>query len=216
MELIAKKNLLSEFEVEASFYNVKIGTEAFECRSHAKIKRIGFNSDRLDAVLVLCNPGSCHPENRDNIPTIDPRREDAPFVKSNSDETQHQVMRLMLIKQWNQVNIINISDLCAGNLKSFKESLEKAEKFSFHYHSIFSEERNSKLEEVFDFNTGPVIIGWGTNSVIKSMANDVLQNKHISQGVGWEYAISPYYYHPGPRLAEKKKEWLTILNQQII
>lgn len=216
MELIAKKHLLREFEVEASFYKMKIGAETFECRNHAKIKSIGFQADRFDAVFILCNPGSCQPEDRDNVPTIDPRLENAPFLKSKSDETQHQIMRLMLKKRWNQVNIINISDLCAGNLNDFKEKLEKARKVSFHYHSIFSEERNSNLQEVLDLNNGPIIIGWGTNPVIKFLAIEVLQNKHLSHKVGWEHVKYPFYYHPGPHLAEKKKDWLRILDEQIV
>ncbi|WP_177184847.1 hypothetical protein [Sporolactobacillus nakayamae] len=46
MELISKKELLKEFEVKASFYNMKIGHKIFECRNQARIKRIG-----NDAVL---------------------------------------------------------------------------------------------------------------------------------------------------------------------
>lgn len=46
VELVSKKELLKEFEVEASFYNVKIGDRVFECRNQARIKRIGFSLKR--------------------------------------------------------------------------------------------------------------------------------------------------------------------------
>ncbi len=85
MELVSKKELLKEFEVEASFYNVKIGDTVFECRNQARIKRKGFSFKLLDAIFILCNPGSCNPVMKETVPVLDPRKEEVPFIKANSD-----------------------------------------------------------------------------------------------------------------------------------
>ena len=111
MELVKKKKLLKEFEVEASFYNVKLGDAVFECRNQARIKRIGITTENYDAIFILCNPGSCEPIMKAaKFTDLDPRMEEAPFIRANSDQTQEQIMRLMKINQWNQVNILNLWD----------------------------------------------------------------------------------------------------------
>lgn len=209
MELVKKKELLTEFEVEASFYNVKLGDVVFECRNQARIKRKGFTTEKFDAIFILCNPGSCEPIMKAAVPYLDPRRAEAPFIRANSDQTQEQIMRLMKIKQWNQVNIINISDLCSGNLTDFTKILTDAENASFTYHSIFSDERREELLRILKSNSkGFVISGWGTNSIIKAGANKVLQHNQISSLIGWKHKLRPFYYHPNPHIYQDKKEWI--------
>lgn len=209
VELVRKKELLKEFEVEASFYNVKIGDRVFECRNQARIKRIGFSSDKLDAMFILCNPGSCDPLKKEAIPVLDPRKDEAPFIKANSDPTQEQIMRLMKIKQWNLISIINLSDLCSGNLEDFRTKLKDAINNSFTYHSIFSNEREDEIKKLLKSNPSiEVIAGWGAEAFIKNMANEVIQHKLINNIKGWKYKNHPYYYHPNPHNHESKKEWI--------
>lgn len=40
MELVSKKKLLKEFEVQASFYSIRMGDQMFECRNQAKVNII--------------------------------------------------------------------------------------------------------------------------------------------------------------------------------
>ena len=166
MELVSKNELLNEFEVEASFYNVKIGDQTFECRNQAKVKRKSVKTDLFDAIFVLVNPGSCNALDKNYVITEnDPRTDNIPFVKAESDSTQWQIMRLMKLKEWDQVNIINLSDLCTGSLKIFQSKLETADSLSFHHHSIFLDERQKELKKILDANKGPVILGLGSRKI---------------------------------------------------
>lgn len=206
MELIKKKELLNEFEVEASFYNVTVNDQVFECRSQARIKRKGVYKEDYDAILVLCNPGSC--KGSMSPPVLDPRVDKIPFVPADSDPTQEQVMRLMVLQQWDQVNMINISDLCAGNIDNFKDILKKANKELFNYHSIFSRLRNKELLELLELNKGPVIAGWGKRDFLKCQIKQVLSINSLKDIKGWNHPDHPYYYHPNQRNQDDKKEWL--------
>lgn len=206
MELIKKKELLMEFEVEASFYNVVMNNQVFECRSQARIKRKGVNKEEYDALLILCNPGSC----KGSVipPVLDPRKDNIPFVPAESDPTQEQVMRLMVLQQWEQVNMINISDLCAGNIDNFKIKLKKAKEELFTYHSIFSRERKSELLELLELNKGPVIAGWGKKPFLKDHFEKILLMNPFKEIKGWEHPEHPYFYHPNLQIPNKNKEWL--------
>ncbi|WP_139692972.1 DUF1643 domain-containing protein [Sporolactobacillus terrae] len=216
MDLISKKELLKEFEVEASFYNMRVGDRVFACRNQARIKRIGFSSNKLDAIFILCNPGSCDPLIKEMVPVLDPRREVVPFIKANSDPTQEQIMRLMKIEQWNLISIINLSDLCSGNLKDFKNKLRDALSNTFTYHSIFSKERENELKKLLQYNSNvEVIAGWGTDPSIKNMANEVFQHKLINNIKGWKHKTHPFYYHPNPKIFDSKKEWIDRTLQSI-
>jgi hypothetical protein len=65
------------------------------------------------------------------------------FVKA--DSMQNQLMRLMKRKKSNVISIINLSDVCSGNMDDFSEKLSLANKYSCN-HSIFSEERAAERE----------------------------------------------------------------------
>ena len=213
MELLKKVELLKEFEVKASFYNVRLNDYLFECRNQARIRRKGISKEEYDAVFILCNPGSC--KSTSNIREWDPRKDCIPFVTADSDQTQEQIMRLMVIKQWDQVNIINISDICSGNIEEFRRKLSKANRVSFSYHSIFSNERNHELLDIFRLNKGPIIAGWGKRTFMKNELIEVLASDNLKNIKGWKNATHPYYYHPFLRIPNKNKEWLIKVNEQL-
>jgi hypothetical protein len=217
LELIRKGALLREFEVEGSFYNVKIRDEVFECRNQAKIKKIGITHNHLDAIFIMVNPGGSNPaEQILTVPNLDSRETEIPFVKAESDQTQWQLMRLMKIKKWEQISIINLSDIRSGNMKVFKKELKRAKDLSFDYHSIFSEQREQELKDVLRLNNGPIVAAWGTDSKIKNMAGNVLLSKNIENFKGWKHQDHPYYYHPKPALDVDKIEWLEKLNYILV
>lgn len=211
MELITKKELLKEFEVEASFYNVRINDLLFECRSQARIKRKGTLKEEYDAVLVLCNPGSC--KSSLSPQELDPRIERIPFVLAQSDQTQEQIMRLMELRQWDQVNMINLSDICSGNIDDFQSKLAIAKKALFTCHSIFSKERRDELLSVIQLNKGPVIACWGKRQFMKNEITTILSSDLFNKIKGWKNSTSPYYYHPNLRIPDRNKEWLITMNE---
>ena len=98
---------------------------------------------------------------------------------------------------------------CSGNLDDFRRILTDAENASFTYHSIFSNERREEFQKIIDSNTkGYVIAGWGTNSIIKDKAKEVLQHNLLSSLNGWKHKKHPFYYHPNPHNYQDKKEWI--------
>ena len=219
MKLIRSQKLLSDFEVEASFYKQIAGGENFLCRNQAVIKRKGILTNKFNAVILCVNPGSCTPANKGyTIPSIDPRTHNPPFVQVNSDPTQWQIMRLMHLKKWKQVVMINLSDLCSGNIDVFLANLKTATAHSFHYHSILSEDRTQELNDILDRNIGALILGWGTNSKIKKLAYTALKNKLIrdKKHMGWKHEECPYYYHPKPITQENKIKWLMTIDKQLL
>ncbi|WP_332692806.1 hypothetical protein [Halalkalibacter lacteus] len=55
----------------------------------------------------------------------------------------------------------NLSDIRSGNMAAFKQNLDQAEKVSFHYHSILSDQRETELKKLRLLNKGPVVAGGG-------------------------------------------------------
>jgi hypothetical protein len=214
MELVSKEELVNEYEVNASFYKLKIADKVFDCRNRAIIRRKGVNENDYDAVFILVNPGSCNPKSLDLIPYINPIDKEVPLVRAESDPTQWQIMRLMKLRAWKQVCIINLSDLCSGNLDNFKSLLDDAKRLSYTYHSIFSKERSKELNQIIHANKGPFIVGWGTKGFIKPLVSKALQShSSVQPFVGWQHNTKPFYYHPNQRLKKGKIEWLQRLNE---
>ncbi|WP_404469640.1 hypothetical protein [Sutcliffiella horikoshii] len=212
MELTSRAELLKVFRVEASFYKRKIGDEYITLRNQARIIRRGYSDTTTsDAVVMMVNPGSCNVSDKNyNIPILNPVTERVPFVEANSDQTQEQLMRLMDIRVWNHLVIINLSDICSGNIDVFFSYLRKVVEDD---HSILSDARIKELEFILANNRGPVIAAWGTNSRIKKPAKIALEHPLLKPIVGLRHELCPYYLHPRPALMEKRALWLHNINR---
>ncbi|MBU9720273.1 MULTISPECIES: hypothetical protein [Bacillaceae] len=216
MEYLRKQELMDLFEVDGSFYKIKVGGQIFTCRSVAEVKRKNVSITEYDAIFILTNPGMCEPYFKDyKIPVLDPRLDAIPVTKANSDQTQEQLMRIMLLEEWNSVAIINLSDIKSGNMDVFRRNLKILDNLSYYSHSIFSGDRDEELRNILGKNKGPVIAGWGTNSCIKKLAMEALHHKNIRSLIGLKYHKSPYYYHPKPMLIEVQKSYLRKIQHEI-
>lgn len=211
MELTSRAELLKVFRVEASFYKSKIGDEYITHRNQARIIRRGYSGTTpSDAVVMMVNPGSCNARDKNyNIPTMNPVTDSIPFVEANSDQTQEQLMRLMEKRGWKHFVIINLSDICSGNIDVFFSYLRK---MKGNVHSILSAERINEMKCVLDNNRGPVIAAWGTNTRIKQLAKTALNHSLFKPIVGLKHELCPYYLHPRPALIENRILWLQKIN----
>ncbi|MFB4163920.1 DUF1643 domain-containing protein [Alteribacillus sp. JSM 102045] len=212
MEYELADQLNQAFEVEGCFYKVEVNGSIFDCRSQVKINRKHRPKTKgVDAFFILTNPGSCKPEQADySFPLVKTAREQTAFVAAKSDPTQHQMMRLMNVKSWNQVAIINLSDIRCSNMKDFQNKLAAAADQSFHHHSIFYKTRAEELTQALQTCNGLVIIGWGTNNCVRPLAQQALSTLK-RQGIqlkGLKHKISPFYYHPNSQLKKRKIDWL--------
>ncbi|WP_223702162.1 hypothetical protein [Sutcliffiella deserti] len=217
MELLNSKNLLKEFEVKASFYKMEVEKEYYTCRNQARLLRKGFAlNSSIDAVFLLVNPGACSASDQSyDIPVLVPTKETIPFVDAKSDQTQWQLMRLMKLKQWNHTAIINLSDICSGNINVFLKTFKLLQSKKKYEHSILFCRRKKELEALLNQNNGPVIAGWGTNSSIRKIAEEALKHPLLQNITGINYRQPPYFLHPRPALMENRRIWLKKMSSLI-
>ncbi|MDN3015853.1 hypothetical protein PH210_06480 [Paenibacillus sp. BSR1-1] len=218
MEYVYAETLKNEFKVLASFYTEQVRGEEFHCRNIAFVMQKGKqNIKRPDAFIILMNPGTSAPKGKKSTSPYlyleAPSK--LPLVEAKPDPTQYQIMRLMRLKGWNCVGILNLSDIRAGNSDDFKILLEKAELTGFHSHSIFSSTRVNELVSIINCSNGPIITAWGTNELLEPLANRALSILPSSRLKGLEHINKPFYYHINPILKVRQLEVLTKLHEMI-
>ncbi|WP_394231257.1 hypothetical protein [Niallia oryzisoli] len=218
VDYVYAEQLKKEFKVVASFYNQKVKGKVFPCRNHAYVIRKGNQlNHEVNAILILMNPGTSSPIRKEAfVPTLNLELPSCiPYIEAKPDPTQYQVMRLMKVKDWTRVSILNLSDLCAGNSEDFKKLLQEAEDSGFHFHSIFSVEREKELQSQLSTANGPILLAWGTNGILEPLANKALKKLPSERIKGLKSTNKPFYYHINPILKEKQIELLTKMNQTI-
>lgn len=143
MQFWSAKELRKEFYVQASFYKIEVANEIYQCRNQALIlRKNNEHQEKHDALVIMANPGLCNPKKTDpELPLIKGKIENLQLVDSNDDSTQRQLMRLMKIMNWNVVSIVNLSDICAGNLIEFNKIISKLKIYRFENHTLFCPER---------------------------------------------------------------------------
>jgi hypothetical protein len=219
MEFWTAEELKEEFKVLASFYQMKVNRNMFNCRNHALIIRKGYETQKQpDAVIVMANPGSCSPlDSSYQPPVIQDDFRDVPYVSVKTDPTQNQLMRLMKRKDWNVISIINLSDVCSGNMADFSEKLSVANKYSCNHHSIFSEERAAEREAILQGAHSKVILAWGKDNSICELASNALEKfTNEYQIFGLRFQNPKWgFRHPNPMLKSKCIVWLEDMVQQL-
>lgn len=215
---INKSVLKQTYEVFGSFYNLCYGTKVIPCRNLLEIKRIGNNSETVDAVIVMMNPGSSEPNPPKYIPTVCSANIQSQglnttgLVLTTPDETQFQIMRIMHYKKWNFVKVINLSDIREPNSNKFCSIVSRLRAIdSNNSHSIFSTIRQHELEAIL--KTEKIIVAWGVNTKLSYLIRLALSSNKLSTRVGhskdrYKNFEDFYYYHPLPRGIKAKKNWL--------
>lgn len=209
MSFTPKAELTAVFKTEGAFYRRIAEGEEFNCRSLAKITRRDAGTREADAVFVMVNPGSCEPENSCyTYPLFTKNYHQVPLIPAKTDPTQVQIMRLMERQNWDCVYVVNLSDLCSGNIDTFKQLKKRFETSWNDTHSIFSEPRIQEIEYLIGEKT-VFIAAWGTQS---SMASSMMQALTLLPSFGpvcgLPHAKHPYYLHPKPMLKQGCINWL--------
>jgi len=214
----SSEELKGEFDVIASFYQLKLGDKTYQCRNHALIIRKGYaNQKSPEFVLVMANPGSCCPQDPTyQPPVVHGNPSNVPYVQAKHDQTMQQLMKLMQMKNWNIISIGNLSDLCAGNMKDFGEKLNQIGQFEYKDHSIFSDSRAIERKLVLNKDS-KIIIAWGKNKIIRKLASEALcKLPKEKQILGLRYTNPSWgYRHPYPMIPSRCKEWLEDMCNQI-
>ncbi|KOF09267.1 hypothetical protein AC739_15610 [Planococcus glaciei] len=208
MAFIPAEVLKNVFNVSAKFYHADIDGERFLMRREARISRLGSTQNKIDAVVVMINPGSCQPTEALEYTPLG----EMTMLPANADQTQHQLMRLMEDRGWNELTIVNLSDICEGNLAKFM-AIEQKFNVARIPHSFFqddnAEERNSLLA-----NADHLIFAWGSSDNAKRLAKEYSLFKNgipfpqYQNAIALIHPVKLYPLHPRPALVVDRVKWL--------
>jgi len=226
--------LKKTFRCYGHFYRLNVeGAEPQLCRSVLEItslprEAVGAGTDPNDlfsnsgairnlpdAVVIMMNPGSSRPiEDGDTESLLTmplPAGFQKPLVLTQPDNTQYQIMRIMVSKHWNHVRVLNISDLRDPKSPSFIARTQKLAALpGGATHSMFCEERTAERKAMLRRKSGaPFILGWGQDAGLIPLAKQCLSRIEgeniITVPAGNDPVLTA---HPSPMLQSKKEEWL--------
>jgi hypothetical protein len=226
--------LKKTFRCYGHFYRLNIaGAEPQLCRSMLEITSLpreavgagtgpvdlfsspGTARNLPDAVVIMMNPGSSRPieeGDTESLLTLPlPAGFQKPLVLTQPDNTQYQIMRIMVSKHWNHVRVLNISDLRDPKSPSFIARTQKLAALpGGDTHSLFSNVRKTEREAMLCRKPeAPFILGWGQDAGLIPLAQQCLSRiegeKMIAVPAGNHPVLTA---HPSPMLQSKKEEWL--------
>ena len=154
---IPAADLKQTYGVFGHFYSVELASrEVVECRSVLELvakPRLPKDHSELsalspDAVFIMMNPGSSRPlvEVNNRIRARAIHKLAISLVPTKPDTTQYQVMRLMQVRQWRHVRVLNLSDLRSAKSAEFIKLFQRLERDeAFNSHSVFSDARAEEL-----------------------------------------------------------------------
>ena len=205
--------LLTRFQVWGRFYEARVAGVSERLRSHLELFPLHWSPTKAiecpaDLVVVMMNPGSSQP-----LPSMDSH---LGFVPTRPDNTQYQILRLMLRAQsrgmlWQHARVINLSDLRTP--KSTELIVKLRQYAGDSRHSIFSKERHLELSAALGDPDTPVLRAWGLNPALAPLAKLawVRLNAHPELGIAErDFA----YRHPLPQRADLQRAWLDQVSQQ--
>lgn len=236
MNFLYAAELKKTFRCYGHFYRLKVaGTEPILCRSVLEItslqpEAVGTASDPNDlfnnhtfkgvinlpdAVVIMMNPGSSRPmEEGDTDRLLSmPLPEDfkKPLVLTQPDNTQYQLMRIMVSKGWKHLRILNISDIRDPKSPSFIARTKVLDRIEGgEAHSLFSKVRKNEREQMLIRKPGaPFILGWGQDAGLIPLAKQCLDCIEDEKIVTLPSETNPILTaHPSPMMQAKKEAWL--------
>ncbi|WP_223635299.1 DUF1643 domain-containing protein [Planococcus sp. 4-30] len=208
MTLILANELIKTFEVSAKFYYSEVNGEKFLMRREAKIVRIGHEQEEIDSVVVMINPGSCKPAGA----VTSSSAKEATLMAAKPDQTQYQLMNLMERKAWNVLVIVNLSDICEGNMSNFR-NIERKFQEANQTHSIFQDENVQDCQTLLS-SAKYVIFAWGESTTAKRLSEqfglfkDGKATIDYSHMKAWIHSERGFPRHPKPATSVNKVIWL--------
>ena len=214
MEFVYADELKRSFSVRGHFYDVEIAGKVFPCRSVLEIIANAGDSEATgvpDAVVIMMNPGSSRPLDISYIPKCYSVSDvldggwSRELIPARPDNAQYQLMRLMLLKRWKHVRVLNLSDLRNGNSGSFSVDFEDAQKRDpSSPHSIIHPKRLGGLQRDCA-GSSRIVAAWGSTEVLRNAAIAFLSEIPGVQGLQLDY---PWYRYPSPYRKDQKIDWL--------
>lgn len=224
-EFIYADALKQRFHVFGHYYDLQIDEQAFPCRSVADVLSIELNADESttpDAVVIMMNPGSSKPADETfqpqtySLKSLISSRRKKQYTQIKPDNTQYQMMRLMLKNNWKHLRIVNLSDLREGNSGTFAQIFKQFELIDAdHTHSVLHPKRQKQLLQDCK-HAKAVILAWGSNAVQKHHAQACLDlfKKHKIKFIGLPLE-APWYRFASPYRKDQKLDWLKSVSKLV-
>ncbi len=214
MEFIYAEKLKRIFDVYGHFYNLKLSDTVLKCRSLLEIKRKGLSESNgmPDTIVIMMNPGSSIPLDKEYTPKTFSKTEynnlkEKEIIPTRPDNAQYQIMRLMLLNNWNFVRVLNLSDLRNGNSGKFQTDFSNAIEYGRgNPHCITSINRRKELLDSIKSKSNLIIAAWGSLRILKNSAEEML--KMNNKIIGIVNGELPYFRYPSPYLKKQKLDWL--------
>ena len=230
MEFMYAAELKKRFTCYGHFYELALmNGETEKCRSVLEIVDTAVPQNdpsaisevKPDVVVIMMNPGSSRPKVEGHVDEVleypasgNPMKKK--LVLTQPDNTQYQVMRVAVSRDWKHIRVLNLSDLRDPKSGSF---LQKAAALSGliggHVHSLFCEERAEECARSLERKTKtPILLGWGQDTGLLPMVELCLEKISGQPICTVPSDLHPLLNaHPSPMLQKKKLQWLeTILH----
>lgn len=221
--------LKHKYGVFGHFYSVELASEeVVECRSvleiashnHTPADHAELSALRPDAVFVMMNPGSSKPlvkvKNRIRARAI--HKLPISLVPTKPDTTQYQVMRVMALREWRHVRVLNLSDIRSPKSAEFIKTFQRLEREDeFDAHSIFSDGRAGELSlKLPRSGKTPLVLAWGISDKLAPLVERCMAKlPEARKVVGLlEPGSANKYRHPLPSLHQDQRRWVEQIIEQ--
>ena len=221
-------DLKLRFGVYGDFYQIFWGGKPYACRSvlelidhtHTPTDPNAIHGMNPDLLVVMMNPGSSKPLQ----PGYTPRnlqegetQSGTQRVKTRPDNTQYQIMRVMVAGGFKHARILNLSDLREPKSAVLMPMIQALCSLpNGAQHSLFCDDRDQERERLMGpWAAVPVLAGWGRQQQLLPLAEQCLKKLRGWRLIGVRIEEKqPFYAHPSPMLQTKKEAWLaTVLGQ---
>jgi len=191
----------TQFKITGLYYEL----QGYKFRKYLDIKKIKTTRKTPDLMVVMMNPGSSRA-----IDGIDNNTVESEAVPDN---TQSQIMKVMLKAGLEYARVLNLSDLREPKSNEFYKKMVELESKGI-AHSIFDDSRKEDLNRLWTPNI-PVIYGFGVSIHLKPLALKAILVCNTSNPYGILKPNTTWaYYHPLPPIHSKQVDWVDSITKQ--
>ena len=220
------------FAVFGHFYQISLGEEPVDCRSILELIAHDIMPDdpnklansQPDLLIVMMNPGSSRPLDRTYQPRLVTNWQEIAqtreWVATRPDNTQYQIMRIMLALGFKHGRVLNLSDLREPKSPVLFKKIATLDGVpGGGVHSIFCPERQDEFKKISGGDGGkkrPVLVGWGRSGALIPLAKQALERLDGFSIHGKAIdAENILFAHPSPMLQRMKEQWVNMILAQM-
>ena len=227
--VLSAAQLKKRFGVYGFFYGFRHQGVDYPCRALLELIAHEHTPRDINALptcdpellVVMMNPGSSRPleaEYRPRSVAIAGEIADrCELVPTRPDNTQYQVMRLMVAWGLRHARVLNLSDLRQPKSPLVARTIHDLSRCSGgDFHTLFSPSRRRELDGLAGTpGAAPLLAGWGRHEPFRPLAENCLQRLAAWRIVGVPVDTPAVFYaHPSPMLQRHKDLWLETVRDQ--